>query len=101
MERITSLQPLSDLLNEAGPEGVLRELFGDIPYTLLETRDIFFSCGCSRKKVERALISLGEAELLDMQTRERGASITCEFCRKSYQFNAAELEQLIVENYAG
>lgn len=100
MERITVLPPLSELLKETGPEGVLRELFGDIPYTLLETRDIFFRCGCSRKKAERALIYLGETELRDMQTRERGASITCEFCRTSYQFNAAELEQLIAENRA-
>jgi molecular chaperone Hsp33 len=95
MERIDVLPPLSELLKEAGPEGVLRELFGDIPYTLLETRDIFFRCGCNREKVGRALITLGVAELRDMQTRDGDALITCEFCRKSYHFDAAELEQLI------
>jgi molecular chaperone Hsp33 len=95
MERITLLPPLSELLKEAGPEGVLRQLFGDVPYTLLETCDIFFRCGCSREKVERALITLGAEELRDMHKRDKGASITCEFCRKSYHFDAAELEQLI------
>jgi molecular chaperone Hsp33 len=105
MERITALPPLSELLVEAGPEGLLRELFGDIPYTILETHDIFFRCGCSLEKVERALITLGGMELKDMQTRDKGASITCEFCRKSYHFDVAELERLIVmissENAAG
>lgn len=101
MRQISLLPPLSELLKQAGPEGVLRELFGDIPYTLLETRDIFFRCGCSREKVERALITLGSAELRDMQIKDRGASITCEFCRKSYHFDAEELEQLIVKNNAG
>jgi molecular chaperone Hsp33 len=95
MERISPLPPLSELLKEAGPEGVLREIFGDIPYSVLETHDIYFRCGCSRDKVERALITLGVEELRDMQTRGRGASITCEFCRKSYHFDNAELEQLI------
>lgn len=98
MERITALSSLSDLLKTGGPEGVLRELFGDIPYTLLESKDIFFRCGCSREKVERALLTLGEVELRDMQENDNGAEITCEFCRTSYQFDAAELEQLIVKN---
>jgi len=94
MKRITALPPLSNLLKEVGPEGVIREIFGDIPYTLLESHDIFFRCGCSREKVERALISLGDAELRDMQAIDNGASITCEFCRKSYHFDVAELESL-------
>jgi len=94
MERITELPPLSDLLKEVGQEGVIRELFGDIPYTLLETHDIFFRCGCSREKVERALISLGGTELRDMQVIDNGATVTCEFCRKSYHFDAEELKQL-------
>ncbi|MBI5483954.1 MAG: Hsp33 family molecular chaperone HslO [Deltaproteobacteria bacterium] len=98
MERITKLPPLPELLNEGGPERVLQELFGDIPFTLLETHELFFHCGCSREKVERALITLGAAELGDMRARDEGASITCEFCRKSYHFDAEELEQLISKN---
>ncbi|MEI6206884.1 MAG: Hsp33 family molecular chaperone HslO [Desulfuromonadales bacterium] len=95
MGRISALPPLSELLKGVGPEGVLRELFGDIPYTLLETHDIFFRCGCSREKVERALVTLGAAELGDMLTKDKGASITCEFCRKTYRFDAAGLAGLI------
>lgn len=101
MERIKLLPPLSELLKEGGPEGVLRELFGDIPYTLLETHDLFFRCGCSREKVERALITLGSEELRDMQARDNGAIITCEFCRKAYHFDAVQLERLISKNSAG
>ncbi len=101
MEQITRLPPLSELLKEGGPERVLQELFGDIPFTLLETHELFFRCGCSREKVERALITLGAAELGDMRTRDEGASITCEFCRKTYHFDSVELEQLISKNAAG
>lgn len=95
MERIASAPPLSSMLSEGGPEGVIRELFGDISYTVLETHDIFFRCGCSLDKVERALITMGAKELIDMQATDDGAVVTCEFCRKTYRFDRESLDQLI------
>ena len=95
MERISSAPPLSSMLSEGGPEGIIRELFGDIPYTVLETHDIFFRCGCSLDKVERALITMGTKELTDMQADDEGAVVTCEFCRKTYRFDRECLGQLI------
>ncbi|HBA72612.1 MAG TPA: Hsp33 family molecular chaperone HslO [Geobacter sp.] len=95
MERISSAPPLSSMLSKGGPEGIIRELFGDIPYTVLETHDIFFRCGCSLDKVERALITMGTKELTDMQADDEGAVVTCEFCRKTYRFDRECLGQLI------
>ena len=97
MERIAKLPALSGLLEDGGAEGVIRELFGDIPYTLLESHDIFFRCGCGLEKVERALISLGAEELQDMRSKESGAEVTCEFCRKAYRLGTAELDSLIIQ----
>lgn len=95
MGHIASAPPLSSMLSEGGPEGVIRELFGDIPYSVLETHDIFFRCGCSLDKVERALITMGAKELSDMQADDDGAVVTCEFCRKTYRFDRESLDQLI------
>ena len=95
MERIAGLPPLSSLLQDAGAEGVIRELFGEIPYTTLESHDIFFRCGCSREKVERALLTLGSEDLREMQLHENGTEVSCEFCRNVYRFEAAELDRLI------
>lgn len=95
MARLSELPPLSSMLAEAGPEAILRAVFGNIPYTVLETHDIFFRCGCSQEKVERALISLGQTELKDMQAVDGGASVTCEFCRKIYHLDHDSLERLI------
>jgi len=97
MSHIAGLPALSGLLEDGGAEGVIRELFGDIPYTILESHDIFFRCGCGLEKVERALLTLGNEELLDMRSKESGAEVTCEFCRKSYQLDSAELDKLIVQ----
>jgi molecular chaperone Hsp33 len=96
MAQIAGLPALSGLLDEGGAEGVIRELFGDIPYTILESHDIFFRCGCGLEKVERALLTLGSEELRDMRSKESGAEVTCEFCRKKYSLGSAELDNLIV-----
>jgi molecular chaperone Hsp33 len=95
MAHIASLPALSDLIKEGGTEGLIRELFGDIPFTILETHDIFFRCGCGLEKVERALLTLGREELQDMRSMDKGAEITCEFCRKTYTLGVPELDGLI------
>ncbi|MDD2898417.1 MAG: Hsp33 family molecular chaperone HslO [Desulfuromonadaceae bacterium] len=95
MARIEDLPSLTALLKEGGAERIVRELFGDIPYTVLESHDIFFRCGCSREKVERALLTLGGTELQDMNSKDGGAEVTCEFCRKTYRLESTDLDALI------
>jgi molecular chaperone Hsp33 len=95
MSRIAGLPALSELLEEGGAERVIRELFGDIPYTILESHDIFFRCGCGVEKIERALLTLGRDELEDMRVKKEGAEVTCEFCRKTYHLGVDELDKLI------
>jgi molecular chaperone Hsp33 len=94
MANIASLPPLADMLKTGGPEALIRELFGGTPYTLLESHNLFFRCGCSREKVERALLSFDTIELQDMIEKDGGAEVTCEFCRQAYNFDRSDLEQL-------
>jgi len=94
MASIANLPPLSDLLREGGPKLILEQLFETRTYTLLESRDIFFRCGCTREKVEKALLTFGPKELRNMAARDHGAQATCEFCRQTYQLDAVDLERL-------
>jgi molecular chaperone Hsp33 len=98
MAHIESLPPLSELVRDGGPEALLAEIFGIVPYTLLETHGTFFRCGCSREKVERALLSLGPAELDDMCRKKAGAEVSCEFCRRSYHLDTVDIEKLIMKD---
>lgn len=95
MARIANFPPLSTLLLDGAAEAVIRELFGDIPYTILESHEIFFRCGCGEKKVERALLTLGKEELQDMRLKDGKAEVTCEYCRKTYKLDSTELDKLI------
>lgn len=94
MERIGQLGQLSTLLAESGTEGLLVALMGEIPYNRLETRELFFRCGCSRGKVEQALHSLGPEGIREILENEGFAEVTCEFCRQKYRFEADELERI-------
>jgi len=94
MHRISELPPLAALLQEGGAEAIMNSLFDGIAYNLLETRELFFRCGCSKDKVERALLTMGVDEINDMREKEHGADVTCEFCRKRYRFDEAELAAL-------
>lgn len=95
MESIAALPPLADILDSEGPEGLPRHLFGDIPFTILEHRELYFRCSCSPQKVTQALLTLPPGELADMAHNDQGAEVACEFCRQKYVITAEELLALI------
>lgn len=98
MERIGRLPPLSELFaGGTTPEDLLATLYGEFPYQTLERRALAFRCSCSRERIERVLLSLGAAELGEMLVRQKGAGVTCEFCRQVYTFSSGDLELLLAE----
>jgi molecular chaperone Hsp33 len=94
LERIDSLPPITQLLDEGGTDLLLSALMGEIPYNRLESRPLFFRCGCTREKVERALHSLGKEGVRDLIERDGFAEVKCEFCKALYRFDVDELKRL-------
>lgn len=94
LDRIASLEPISAILAEGGTEALLERLTSGLEFTRLETRELFFRCGCSRERVELALHSLGWETLRDMAKNDGGAEVRCEFCRQGYAFDSEELARL-------
>ena len=54
-----------------------------------------YACDCSRERLERALLSIGEKELRDILENEGEAELTCQFCLKKYHFDRKDLEELL------
>nr|WP_255654979.1 Hsp33 family molecular chaperone HslO [Cohnella sp. REN36] len=75
-------------------EGLLRFLVGDdiVIHDSIQPR---FQCQCSRERVERTLISLGEEDLRKLIDEDGQAEIHCHFCNETYQFDKAELMQVL------
>jgi molecular chaperone Hsp33 len=82
----------------ADPADLVRAVFGDHPtdqtgdLRVLERRPVQFHCPCSRERATATLALLGEAELGEMITTDGRADVTCDFCRRAYQFSAEDLE---------
>ena len=62
---------------------------------VLERREVGYECKCSRKKVESALLSMGQDELSRLIEEEGRAEVTCQFCDSRHQFDKGQLEGLL------
>lgn len=54
-----------------------------------------YLCDCSRKRMEKNLISIGKNELQNIIDTDGKAELVCHFCNKKYNFSKEELEALI------
>jgi molecular chaperone Hsp33 len=98
--RIRTLPPLAKLLLDgATPKELLDRIFGDIPFEILGHQDVAFHCGCSRDRIEQALITLGVDEIRSLAAQPEDTVITCEFCREPYAFTPDDLHKLANERH--
>ena len=65
----------------------LYRLFHEDDVRLFESQPVSFFCSCSHERTERALVSLGEVELLQTCEEQGLVLITCQFCDQQYQFS--------------
>ena len=77
------------------PEAMLRTVMSDFDLKILETCPVEYRCYCSRERVERALISLGRTELVQMLSEQGGCQLTCQFCDAVYEFTAEDIQRLL------
>ncbi|WP_274648434.1 Hsp33 family molecular chaperone HslO [Paenibacillus humicola] len=96
LERSVSvLPPISALLDQGEtPEGLLRWVVGE-NMELLDRMDVIFKCKCSRERVERTLISMGEQELRQLIEEDGKAEVVCHFCNEKYAFDREQLMTLL------
>lgn len=78
------------------PAELLRAALSDFKLELLEESPVEYRCTCSRERMERALISMGAAELRSLIDEQGGAELTCRFCDRVQTFTRAELETLLL-----
>ena len=77
------------------PEHLLKTVLSDFDVKILESDPVEYKCYCSRERVERALISLGAEELKKILQEQGSCQMTCQFCDAVYEFDGAQLQQLI------
>ena len=93
-EGLKGLPAVTTMLTEGlSPQDILKRALPQFELEVLEEAETGYVCDCSRERVERALISLGPEELLDM-AREETTEVGCQFCDKKYRFTASDIRAL-------
>ena len=82
---------------EAGksPEELLSEIFGDMELEFTDRLDTSFYCNCSKERVEKALISIGEKEIKEMIAEGEEVQLHCHFCNENYAFSIEDLKRIL------
>jgi molecular chaperone Hsp33 len=83
------------LANSMDPLHLLSQIFQSTAFVIIEKKRIAFDCNCSWKRVERALVLVGTAELETLLAQEQTVSVRCDFCATEYRIERAILEKLI------
>lgn len=83
------------LAENPNPATLLETVLTGFDVEILETSPIAYRCGCSRQRVERALLSLGREELEGILREQGQCDITCQFCDTIHHFTGDELRMLL------
>ncbi|HWR96101.1 MAG TPA: Hsp33 family molecular chaperone HslO [Arenimonas sp.] len=69
------------------PNDLLYRLFHEESPRVLDSLALSFACSCSRERVENALISLGEQEMVESLEENGDITVHCDFCGQAYHFS--------------
>ena len=101
-EKLSKIPSVTQML-EAGmtPEDILQEVAGEFGLEILEKVPTRFHCGCSKNRVEKAIVSLGEKDLRELADEGKPIEVNCHFCNTAYTFTAQELEAILIRSGRG
>lgn len=94
-KNVNSLPSVTQMLTAGvtAEEMAMKVLDGLTP-NVLDEFNCAYKCDCSRERVERALISLGNDELTKMADEEEITEVCCHFCDKKYAFTRDQIISL-------
>ena len=94
-ENLAKIQSVTSILDAGNtPEQMLEMLLEGMNPEFTDTLPTQFYCNCDKARVEKALISIGKAELQSMIDDGEAVEVNCHFCNTKYSFSVEELEAL-------
>lgn len=80
----------------ASPADLLTTALGDVPFEILDEREVRFACSCSYDRAVSIISSIDRGELETILREDRGAAMTCHFCNETYRLDETALEGIIL-----
>jgi len=75
-------------------EEIIAMAFEGIPYDIFDSFETEYRCTCSREKYQRALVSLGDADIDELRADGKPVETQCRFCAKKYSFDMEEIVRI-------
>ena len=76
-------------------EEMLGILLDGMDMEITDTMPAQFYCNCDKKRVEKAIISIGKKDIEEMIADNKDIEVNCHFCNTSYTFSVEELKVLL------
>ena len=94
-KKLGEIAPVTTMLDQnMTPEMILTEILGEYGLEILDQMPAEFYCNCEKKRVEKALISIGRKELQEMIDEGKTIEVNCHFCNTNYSFTVEELKEI-------
>lgn len=94
--RLEEIPSMTTLIGEKDSiEEIIEYIFEGMDLKINESIEPQYRCDCSRERVERALISIGQKDLQEIYEDGKTEEVTCDFCDKKYVFSHEDLGQLL------
>lgn len=95
-EKLKEIAPVTSMLEEGNkPEKILENVLGEFGLEVTDKQPVSFQCDCSRQRVEKVLLSLGQKDRQELIDEGRDVELHCHFCGRNYIFSAEEIKHLV------
>lgn len=95
-ENIRKFSSVTSVLDEGKTaEEMLGILLDGLDMEITDTMPAQFYCNCDKKRVEKAIISIGKKDIEEMIAENKDIEVNCHFCNTSYTFSVEELKEML------
>lgn len=95
-ENLSGVKSVTSLLDEGKtPEEILEVLLAGLSMQIVDTIPAQFYCNCDKKRIEKAIISIGKKDIQEMIDEGKEIEVKCHFCNTAYSFSVEELKELL------
>lgn len=95
-ENLKKMPSVTSILDEGKtPEELLAVVLDGIELEITDTVPTEFYCNCDKKRIEKAIISIGEKDIKEMIEEGKEIEVKCHFCNSAYTFSVEELKELL------
>ena len=82
-------------LDKPIPQELLEQVLEGLDLEITDTMPAQFHCNCSKKRIEKAIISIGKKEIQEMIDEGKEIEVKCHFCNTDYHYSVDELKELL------